>query len=176
MCKKKLLLLLLLIILVNFSSSQNQCGYDGRKHTYCSHSENNDTIFFFPIIFVVNSKVAEFGNVDFILPLQENGNDTVHCYYSFGRIIPDKIDYLRIRRLPDTTSLTMIFRHQIRNKNKSVNTYFFQWSVLSNRLFEFSPSIYCISFKPNRSLFFTTIYYETAHTGRPFPQKLKKTH
>lgn len=177
MCKKKIKLLLLIVGIVNFSYSQQPCGYDGEKYTYTYCSENNDTIFYFPIIFCFNGNVAEFGNVDLILPLQnqDNEKDTIHCYYSFGRIVPEKNDYLRIRDLPDTTSVTMIFRHQTQNKNKTVNTYIFQWSILANRFFVRSPKVYQISYNPNKSCYFTTIYSETGHTSRPIPQKMSKT-
>lgn len=176
MCKKKIKLLLLIVSIVNFSYSQ-QCGHDGGKYTYAYCSDNNDTVFYFPIIFCINGDVAEFGNVNLVLPPQneDNEDDTLRCYYSFGRIVPENNDYLRIRNLPDTTSVTMIFRHQTQNKDKTVNTYVFQWPILANKFFERSPKIYRISYNPNKSCYFTTTHSETGHTSRPTPQKMVKT-
>lgn len=175
MCYKKIQLLLCVVFVLNSVYSQEQHGGVSKQYTYAFFSNNNDTTFFIPIAFAVNGDVAEFGTVEYVLPCQNDKYDTIHCYYSFGRIILEKKDYLRIKNLPDTTHLSMIFKYQTRNKNKSVNTYHFQWTILSNRLFNESPRIYRISYKPNNELFYTTIHSETGHTARPFHQKLRKT-
>lgn len=175
MCYKKIHLLLFVIFIANIVYSQERRECISDLYTYAFFSDDNDTTFFIPIVFAVNGDVVEFGSVEYLLPHHNAENDTIHCFYSFGRIILEKKDYFRIRNLPDTASFTMIFEYQTTNKNKSVNTYYFQWTILLDRLFNKSPRIYSISFKPNDYFFYTTIRSETGHTARPFPQKLRKT-
>lgn len=172
---KKIIFLLFVISVLNnvYSQEGKESVFD--QYTYAFFSDNKDTTFFIPIVFAVNGDVVEFGSVVYIIHCQDVENDTVHSYYSFGRIILENKDYFHIRNLPDTTPVTMILTYQTRNKNKSVNTYYFQWATLLDRLFNKSPRIYSISYKPNNNLFYTTIHCETGHTARPFSQKLIKT-